>query len=290
LIFISLYSLLLVLRLVKVFTDGIAETPSYEMFGYSYGGGTRVDGFSIAFGLIGWILPALTGLGLWLHFMAAAGKKNMGMKTSGLTLIFVCTIINLVLVGIAMLLGFLALVIMLIGVANVAGAANAAGAALAGVGVASAVYVVFVVLAIIYYAKLLKSISAVSRCAATGNAQPVSAYVAVMNFVLAFLGIIAIIAQIAVYSWITDIMDDLMGEIYRQTGSWFGEVADQAIGGMLGVNILNIAVSALNSAVLITISAAMLSYNSKIRTLAWEAHYQQPPPNPYGQNRYPSGF
>ena len=289
-VFVLLYSLLLVIRLIKVFTDNIATAP--YLYGIPGGGTPIVNGWAIAAGLIGWILPALIGLGLWMHFMAANDKRNEGMKTSGLTLIMVCTIITLVLVSIAILLLLLSLLIMLIAVLS-------AGipAVVAGVAVMCGIYVIGVILVIIYYVKVLKSIRAVSRCAKTGNPHKVSAYVAVVNFILAFFGILGIIVQIVAYSWINswiiEFLGDFLDQIYRQVGSEVGDAIAQmmsvVVGSIFGVDIWVIALSALNAAVLIFISAAMLSYNSKIKKLNY-FQIPQAPPSPYTQNTPPPGF
>ena len=265
LVFVSLYSLSLVVQLIWVFANPFAETSS------------------VAFGIMGWILSALTGLGLWMHFGAAADRRTQAMKTSGLTLVKVCAIITLVLVSIVLVLGFVAMAIMLIVVLR-SGVAEASVIAAVLLGA----YLLIGILAVVYYAKVVTSVSAASICASTGYPRKVSSFVAVVNFVQAFCGIFVIIAQIAAASWLLEIMDFFLDELYDQIGGEYLYLIDQAIQNSLGQTaVWAISSSVLNALVLVLISVAMLSYNSKIDALSYpRAPYPQYPP----QNQYPSGF
>ena len=290
----SMYTLLMIINVVKIFMDNIYTAQAYEFdfgYGYSYSspGGTQVNGLGILFGIIVWILPALIGLGMWMHFMSAKKKSAAGLKTGGLTLISVCVIINLVFICLAMLLFIIAWVIMLIAAIGV----NAGAEPMIVAGVIGIVLVVAIILVITYYAKLIGSISALKRCALTGQPKKVSAYVAVMHFITALVSIAFLVASIIITANLNNIIHDLLNEIPSEL-SFMSDMLESMTASMFVINpvsvIVNAAVTLLDVIVAITISIGMFSYNSKIQTLPYQPPQYQQPPAYIPNNQYPNSY
>ena len=255
LVFVLAYSILVALQLFKLVTT-------------NYGGDMTLAVVLIVAYSIGWLLSALTALGLWLHFSAAKSKKIPGMKTSGLALVKVCTIITFVFVCIGMGLIFIALLLLLVTTLS-AGALVDGISGLFGynIGISSIgpvivciigiVYLIAVIFVIIYYAKIFKSIRAVSTCAETGSANyKLSSFVPVANFLMVLFYLLSIVmSQFSTFSS-NDFMTQLMGSN----------------------SIVFIAQTVLNAITLVTISVAMFAYNSKLKALNRAPAY-----NAYGQ-------
>jgi hypothetical protein len=252
LIFALLYSILLIIDFIKVFAGGN-------------------DQVTLISGLIGWIISALLGLGLWLHFGAASDTKNAGVKTSGLTVIKVGAIILLVVVCIAVLILFISVALLL-----ATAFSSSISTAISITLVMFFMVIIGSVLAIVYYAKVIASINAVSACASMGYFRKVSTYVIVFNFIFAFFMVLQIFAA-----------PILTGILYQYGGNMPDLIRQMIVSDTSKINVLNIASFVLNAVVLITISAAMISYNSKIGAAAYQRlpQYPQTP-----QNQYPGGF
>lgn len=133
--------------------------------------------------LIGLIPAILICVGLWITYSSARNRMSNGMKTSGLTMIKVITIIQLVysciLLALVELLLFLAVII-------VAAEAYAPGVAIAILVFAVIVFAAAFVLEIIYLAKVIKSLNAAKRTITTGvPSGSASTFVAVWAFISA---------------------------------------------------------------------------------------------------------
>jgi len=264
LVFVLLYSVLQVVALIRIFTSNSA--------------GTLVDVPAMFIGILAWSLPALIGLGLWMHYAAASDKSTGGMKTSGLSIIKVCAVITLVLLCLALLLVFFGFAILL-----VASLSTGVDSAVASMAAMFGVYLLFAVLYVVYYVKVLSSVGAVSTCAATGQPRKVSAYVAVFNLV----GALGHILWVIVSSWVATFVYSWLEQALRQlVGNMYGFDINTMMAGVGGAYVLSIVGSVLNALVLVLISVAMFSYNSKIGALSYPRTYPQYPP----QNQYPSGF
>ena len=292
-----MYSLTLLFQLIQVFFTAntfsqiteilynaglYSEIPSeiWDVLNSVMNGAKTV---TIIISLLGLVIPVLIGVGMWMHFAASKKRGSGGMKTSGLTLIKVCTIINFVFVCISLFLVFILLIIILIGAmaaSSVAGSYSSNFYGSYGSDVASAVqgilgillvvyfiiFAVMAVLAILYYVKLIKSINAVSITARTGVPRKVSLFVPVMHFIVVFFGLIGIVFLIFGFSRVS-----LLSSSYTIS------------------TILGIVSSVLNLAVLIPISIAMIKYNSKIQQLTYQAQ-PQPIPAYNPNNPYPNNY
>ena len=277
LVFVLAYSLVVALQLFSLVTTN-----------YGYGIDTIQGVASIVSGAITWVLSALTMLGLWMHFAAAKNKKIPGMKTSGLTLLKVCTIITfvylcigMVLIGLALLLIFIAVyfgsffvgVLLLIFIALYFGSffgaligiiawlfGNNIGISSIGpviVCIIGGIYVIAAIFVIIYYVKIFKSIKAATLCAKTGSANyKMSSFVPVVNFIIVLFYLVSLI-----FAWTsTSIASELL---YNMSG-----YANDFVYQSMGIPfILTIAQTVLNAIVLVTISVAMFAYNAKLTAL-----------------------
>jgi len=217
---------------------------------------------TVIINIAGLIIPVLIGVGLWMHFFASRDESSDGMKTGGLTIIKICTVINFVFACIFIFFVVIVCILAVIALAGINGDAAQIAAVIILVSViisagGASVFVIF------YYVKILKSIKAAKMCAVTGTPKyKMSVFVPVMNFISVFFGVIGLFSSIA-------------------TMYYLGAVAVMSF----------IITVVLNSAVLITISVAMLSYNSKIQALAYsqnpQPQYPYPPPPVYNQyNQY----
>ncbi len=133
--------------------------------------------------LIGLIPAILICVGLWITYASARSRLSSGMKTSGLTMIKVITIIQLIGSCIAVAIIEILLLLAVIGIAATEYAP--------GLAIAILVFLVLVVAAtytlqIIFSAKIIKSINTAKNTVATGvPSDKVSGFVAVWAFVSA---------------------------------------------------------------------------------------------------------
>ena len=134
--------------------------------------------------IIGLIPTILICVGLWLTYASAASRASDTMKTSGLTMIKVISIIQLVstCIWFAIIEILLMLIVIAVGAADVYEA---------GIIIAILIFMVILfaaafVLEIIYLAKIIKSINTAKKTIATAvPSDKVSSFVAVMNFISA---------------------------------------------------------------------------------------------------------
>ena len=283
------YSILVLLRFIKIFADNLS----------SYGFGINVVG--IFLGIIGWIIPALIGLGLWLHFTAANNSTNNytndnGLKTTGLTIIKVCVIINLVFLCITLLLCFIVWIILMIALLSAGSFAGAFGyfdgmGAAVGIIIASfVILVIAAVLSILYYAKVIGTISRLTECALTGQTRKLPVYVPVIHFISAFFSLLSIAAMAVISSVIGDILNAVLYELPSEI-NFAGDMIYNSVSGIFGISPLYLGINLLDAVLLVLISVAILTYNSKLKQLEYSnpapsnnPYYQQPQPPAYNQN------
>ena len=147
----------------------------------------------IIFGFLGLIPTMLICAGLWMTYASAQSRMSNGMKTAGLTMIKVLTIIQLIGSCIAVVVIELLLLIAVIGIAATEYAPGAA--------IAVMVFVVLVVAAsytlqIIYSAKIIKSLNAAKNTIMTGvPAAKASAFVAIWAFISAFGALFSLVTS-----------------------------------------------------------------------------------------------
>ena len=298
-----LYSLLLIFSLVQIFiptnimqqvTSIFNEAGLYDeipsearnMMNTITGG---ISAGTIIVNLIALITPILIGIGMWIHFAASRDKSHDGMRTGGLTMIKVSVIIELVFKILLIFLILVVLIMMLIIMSAAGSAANnlsnsfsesfggysysspssssSAGIILIIVGIIYfVIFAASALMVILYSVKVLASIKAVEKCIMTGEPRyKVSAYVIVMNFIIAIFELIATFFL-------------LIGAAFIPYG----------IGAsLLGPGIFTYF---LNAVILILISVAMIIYNSKIQQLYYSLNQNQyrQQQNPY--NQYPNSY
>jgi len=132
--------------------------------------------------IIGLIPTILICVGLWKTYSSAASRASDTMKTSGLTMIKVVTIIQLVWVCIG--LAVVELLLMLIVVAVAAANIYESGIIIAVLVFMVIIFAAAFVLDIIYLAKIIKSINTAKNSISTGiPSDKVSSFVAVWTFI-----------------------------------------------------------------------------------------------------------
>ncbi|MBR7032353.1 MAG: zinc ribbon domain-containing protein [Clostridia bacterium] len=142
---------------------------------------------SVVSAVISSIPTVLVILGLWLAIGAAGNKNNDRMSTAGLTIIKVIQIIGLI--GMCIVFGIF-IIASIIGMIVVGSRSSNPGAAVVGLLVAFLILVGVFVFALIYYIKVIKTIGAAKKVAATGMPnRGASGFVAVMLFISGICGI-----------------------------------------------------------------------------------------------------
>lgn len=132
-------------------------------------------GATLGTALVGQIPAILIAVGLWMLFASAKNRTGAPLKATGLTIIKVITIINLVVVSLAALLVVVILFFVMAALASYEDAI--VPAFLAAIVLVAAIFA----LAILFYVKLATTIHTMQTSIRTWNASDrVSAYVAVM--------------------------------------------------------------------------------------------------------------
>lgn len=197
LVAVIVYSLQILLTLINSTTIGAR----LEMFLYNlldrFGGNApyefyeAVDSISrigdipyVLFTVVGLIPTILICIGLWITYSSARNRLSDGMKTSGLTMIKVITIIQLVFSCISLALTEILLMLLVVGVA--AEELYNAGVIIAILAFVVIISVAAYVLEIIYLAKIIKSINTAKNTITTAlPSDKVSTFVAVWAFISA---------------------------------------------------------------------------------------------------------
>ena len=130
--------------------------------------------------LIGMIPTILIMTGLWMIYGSSV-SRNKRVSTAGYTMIQVITIIQLVFVGIALLLGFIGL---LLGLASVSSYRYGTDDVLTTLAIVMAVYIAVSVFIFFYYIKICTTLSKVKNTLRTGTPdRTVSGFIAVICFI-----------------------------------------------------------------------------------------------------------
>ena len=133
-------------------------------------------GATLGTALVGQIPAILIAVGLWMLFASAKNRTGEPLKATGLTIIKVITIINLVVVSLAALLVVVVLFLLMAALASYEDAI--VPAFLAVIVLVAAIFA----LAILFYVKLATTIHTMQTSIRTGNASDrVSVYVAVLS-------------------------------------------------------------------------------------------------------------
>lgn len=201
---------------------------------------------TVFFAFLGMIPTVLLAVGIWMTYASAANRQDNGMKTAGLTIIKVITIISFVFICIALGLAEIAVLIAVISQANSYFSSSEVIGALIGAMIGIAVGAVLVIL---YYVKLIQTINTMKMTITTGTpSDRISAYVAV----------IAMIS--GVFSVISTLISSMSSIIYGVSFSFLLPV-----------------LSALCSATAcITFGVLLFSYRNAMRALGVPQAYAQP--------------
>ena len=201
----------------------------------------EVKNFSIEFNEASAVLSAIGGaipsllivLGLWLTIGAAGNKNSDRMSSAGLTIIKVIQIISFVCLCI-----FIGIIVL----ASIIGIIASIGAKANG-GVTAALIVLFFVIAgvsvfaIIYFAKVIKTISAAKSVISTGLPNNrASGFVAVMQFISGVSGISFALSLLSARSAVLQLMVDMMRELPSELTVIVALIAQVAI--LLSVSLL----------------------------------------------------
>lgn len=147
--------------------------------------------------VIGSLPNILIVAGLWIAYASVANKQYAGMKTSGLTLIKVILIINLVCICIFFAAVEVVLLAAIVNLANSYYGSSVVGP-LVGVMIGIAIALVLLIL---YYVKAVKTINTIKFTAQSGNpSDAVSIYVAVMAFIAGGFALLSIVADHSILS------------------------------------------------------------------------------------------
>ena len=198
-------------------------------------------------GLIALIGPVIICIGMWLQYTACKDTSGGIIKTSGLSMIRVMTIINFVLYCIILALAFLGSLILIASGSMIEttmtdmfgetinyGGMNFDISGMMGIiGVAFVIAVIIVgIFLILYFVKLISTIKSILTTASTGKPETkISMFVIVINFIIAFLLVLSLIG---------------------------------------GSGLISVISSLINAAFLIVISIALVSYRSKIKMLDYQ--------------------
>ena len=259
----AIYTAMLVLNLWNILTEPSLSTElsniwssNSELFGsVPYNSSTLFNDIAAlvrAIQFVALVLPLLICIGLWMHYAASRNTLDAGLRTGGLSMIKVSTVVTFVFACIALFLGFLVLVAAVVTVADPTyyEGSDVAFAEGAVIGVMLLLAVV-AVLAIIYFVKLISLINRVVTSSYTGQPRLLPVYVPVMNFVVAFF-------------------------------SLFGLILSLHVSGAPGI-----LASVLGMAASVIFSVCVIRYNSATRDMMYRsAPRPTPPPPMYGGYQY----
>ena len=167
---------------------------------------------SVVSAVISSIPTFLIILGLWLTVGAGGNKNNDRMSTAGLTIIKVIQIISLIGVCICFGIGIIAAIIGLIAL-GVNGGRYSGPGLVAGI-IAFLILIAAFVLVLIFLIKILKTIGAAKKVAATGMPNNgASGFVAVILFILGISAVVSALMLLFFSAFLGNALYDLSREI-----------------------------------------------------------------------------
>lgn len=150
----------------------------------------------------------LTAAAFWITYISAKNPSVPAAKTAGLTIMKVFTILGLIGMSIAAfvcVIGGIALIVSIAGMSDYRyGSMGDLVSFLLGACIAVLVVGLIVcVFEIIYHAKVLKMLNNAKNAIATGNLfGKASMFVAVINFITAFIALFGLFGDVAMYGWV----------------------------------------------------------------------------------------
>lgn len=213
---------------------------------------TTLENLSLAADIIGMIPGLLIILGLWITFFSCAGRKN-NANTSGLTLIFVINLVQMVTTCLALLISLIPVAAIYAGEYKLLLDEDFIEAIALTVGIVLLVVFVF---ALIYYIKVCTTISNIRSALKTGIPnKKVSRFVAIMCYIS---GGVCLISGIF---WLLSAGASTLESVY----------ADNAISGALAyVAYISAVTSLLTAAAQIIFGALIFTYRRKMKALEEE--------------------
>lgn len=226
-------------------------------------------GFSLLSALSGSLLLIVIAVGMWMLFASAADKTGAPMRDTGLSIIRIVTIIQLVCQ--CLLLGLLEVVMLLIG----AMAGSQMDEMWTIVIIAMLIIAVFFVPTILMYAKLAKTLGVMRNTMRSGMASDqVSVYVAVMSIILGVLNLFSIFGGF--FAVLTSLCNAVAGITF---GIFLFEYKNKMRSLMMGMPVEGI--NAPESAPIPVYSAAApMQQNMAQNPSSAPAQYSQPSPAP----------
>lgn len=161
---------------------------------------TGVNVLTVVTTFIGMIPLIITIVGLWMIFATGANKINGNFSTTGVTMVKVINIINLVFSCITF--GFVSIIVLIAIIALIIAGAEYIPVAV-GIFIVFLIFIAAAVLSIIYYNKITKSLNAVKYIATTGkHTSYASAFVGVICFIGAGFTLLSTLTSLgAVFSY-----------------------------------------------------------------------------------------
>ena len=288
---VIVYSFMILLQLTYLFMPRWSSIESYLNFLFNNMGINDVGGVSdyfnsfnsftdfvkifynigMVFGVIALIGPILICAGLWIQYSASRDTSSAQIKTTGLSIIKVITVINFVITAALMVL--MSLIILIAGiVAAVAAAGEEAAAAVALIIVFGIFFLIVAgvtVFIVVYYLKIISIIKSFTAAASIGKIDDkISVFVPVVNIIIAVYQLFGIFYMIIILPLYSLVLKNMMTQ--------FGEYPDfsyfyQNFSNLLSARdiILSSLVSLLNAAFLVIISVLILSYRKKITAMLY---------------------
>ncbi len=209
-----------------LYQNGVLSYWDYMEFLDAYGEIYSVmNGINILSTLISLVPIILVAIGLWLTFGAGMSKSRADFSTTGLTMVKVINIINLVFECIGYGIGLILFVVMMIGVSAVSSYASSyssyygygsnyahtvAGVSIGVIAICAIILIAVAVLRIFWYVKINQSINAATGTARTGNGNMnASTYVGVFCFIGAACGFIGLIFSIFTFTTVLSVITSL---------------------------------------------------------------------------------
>ncbi len=175
-------------------------------------GVSRFTANTVATSIVSMIPAIIMAIGMWLVYASAKSKTQPRIKTAGLTMNKVITIINLVCLCIVSAILAVVILLVILGMFS----SGETGAAV-GVFIIMLFPVAAIVLAVIFIVKCLKTIGAMTEVANTGNStREISTFVAVIMIVIGAFDAISALTSI------THFMTFLDGAAAATSGICFG--------------------------------------------------------------------
>ena len=238
----------------------------------------------IILGIISLTLPVLIGVGIWLIYFAAKDDSHTGVKTTGLSVIKIAAIINLVFLCIVM--GIIFIFSLFVIIAAAAASHNSSDTAVF-VAVFIFMFLIYAGIAaffIIYYAKIISTIKAVVYTAETGKYDKrISVFVPIVNIISAVSSLIGVAVLAFIIPFVNNIIQQAVNQ-YSYFDFYYSYGNRTELPLFPGVDIITVCTMLLSTAFLFIISIVILQYRTKIDKLTYSTYNAYTPNIPSMSN------